>query len=103
MIADGIEVDMNLRNSGTPKIRRHEMMDDSRQDGVQVMFTKHGHKSLSGSHFITFITFIVGLLLTPWMAEASHKITNTISVRAVIQGNQIMTMRTKTAISVMQD
>jgi len=69
------------------------MMDDSRQDGVQVpvMFTKHGHKSLSGSHFISFITlitFIVGLLSTPRTAEASRKITNTISVRVLIQGKQ---------------
>jgi len=74
MMADGIKVDMNLHDSGTPKIRRHEMMDDSQQDGVQVMFTKHGHKSLSGSHLITLIMFIVGLLSTPWTAEASHKI-----------------------------
>jgi len=55
------------------------------------VFTKHGHKSLSGSHFISFITlitFIVGLLPTPRTAEASRKITNTISVRVLIQGKQ---------------
>jgi hypothetical protein len=37
MITDGVEADMNFRDTGTPEIRRREMMEDGE---VRVMVTK---------------------------------------------------------------
>jgi len=105
MMADGVEADMNFRDAATPEIRRREMMEGQRTGHewtrceVRVMVTLPSWSQKS----VFMIWFIMSLSSTPQTAESSRKITDTISVRVLIQEIKVKTKRTKRAISPTQD